>query len=112
GATSKRSMKGKEPPKKVFVGGLSPDTSEDSTTSGVFFSQKIESIELPMDTKTNERRGFCFVTYVSEDPVHHTKPKPLERPVMGSVLLVSQLSPPMNIFLHDSKQHSNHKSMH
>uniref|UniRef100_A0A672LK66 RRM domain-containing protein n=1 Tax=Sinocyclocheilus grahami TaxID=75366 RepID=A0A672LK66_SINGR len=63
-------MKGKEPPKKVFVGGLSPDTSEDSTTSGVFFSQKIESIELPMDTKTNERRGFCFVTYVSEDPVH------------------------------------------
>lgn len=35
----------------------------------VFFSWKIENIELPTDTKTNERRGFCFITYVSEDPV-------------------------------------------
>lgn len=35
----------------------------------MFFSQKIENIELPIDTKTNERRGFCFVTYVLEDPV-------------------------------------------
>lgn len=22
-----------------------------------------------MDTKTNERRGFCFITYIDEEPV-------------------------------------------
>ncbi|NXA54903.1 HNRDL protein, partial [Nothocercus julius] len=30
---------------------------------------QIENIELPMDTKTNERRGFCFITYTDEEPV-------------------------------------------
>lgn len=29
----------------------------------------MESIELPMDNKTNKRRGFCFITFKEEDPV-------------------------------------------
>ncbi|KAJ8286741.1 hypothetical protein GJAV_G00042760 [Gymnothorax javanicus] len=64
-----KAMKGKEPPKKVFVGGLSPETSEDQIRD--YFGQygAIDSIELPIDTKTNERRGFCFVTYLEEEPV-------------------------------------------
>ncbi|XP_062340506.1 heterogeneous nuclear ribonucleoprotein D-like [Osmerus eperlanus] len=64
-----KAMKGKEPPKKVFVGGLSPDTPEEEIRE--YFGQfgEIESIELPMDAKTNERRGFCFVTYTEESPV-------------------------------------------
>ncbi|XP_015193932.1 heterogeneous nuclear ribonucleoprotein D-like isoform X2 [Lepisosteus oculatus] len=64
-----KAMKGKEPPKKVFVGGLSPETSEDQIREYFGRFGDIDSIELPMDTKTNERRGFCFVTYVDEDPV-------------------------------------------
>ncbi|MBN3312483.1 HNRDL protein, partial [Atractosteus spatula] len=64
-----KAMKGKEPPKKVFVGGLSPETSEDQIREYFGRFGDIDSIELPMDTKTNERRGFCFVTYVEEDPV-------------------------------------------
>ncbi|KAK1174377.1 heterogeneous nuclear ribonucleoprotein D-like isoform X1 [Acipenser oxyrinchus oxyrinchus] len=64
-----KAMKGKEPPKKVFVGGLSPDTSEDQIREYFGKFGDIESIELPMDTKTNERRGFCFVTYAEEEPV-------------------------------------------
>uniref|UniRef100_A0A8B9YN20 RRM domain-containing protein n=1 Tax=Bos mutus grunniens TaxID=30521 RepID=A0A8B9YN20_BOSMU len=52
-------LKGKEPPKKVFVGGLK--------YFGAF--GEIENIELPVDTKTNERRGFCFITYIDEEPV-------------------------------------------
>ncbi|MBN3308135.1 HNRDL protein, partial [Amia calva] len=64
-----KAMKGKEPPKKVFVGGLSPETSEDQIRDYFGRFGDIDSIELPMDTKTNERRGFCFVTYVDEDPV-------------------------------------------
>ncbi|KAF4107903.1 hypothetical protein G5714_010662 [Onychostoma macrolepis] len=64
-----QSHEGQEPPKKVFVGGLSPDTSEEQIREYFGAYGEIENIELPMDTKTNERRGFCFVTYVLEDPV-------------------------------------------
>ncbi|KAL2299397.1 hypothetical protein Nmel_014053 [Mimus melanotis] len=30
---------------------------------------QIEAIELPMDPKTNKRRGFVFITFKEEDPV-------------------------------------------
>ncbi|XP_068089739.1 heterogeneous nuclear ribonucleoprotein D-like [Hyperolius riggenbachi] len=64
-----KALKGKEPPKKVFVGGLSPDTTEEQIKEYFGSYGDIENIELPMDTKTNERRGFCFITYTDEDPV-------------------------------------------
>uniref|UniRef100_A0A7N5JDH4 Heterogeneous nuclear ribonucleoprotein D-like n=1 Tax=Ailuropoda melanoleuca TaxID=9646 RepID=A0A7N5JDH4_AILME len=64
-----KALKGKEPPKKVFVGGLSPDTSEEQIKEYFGGFGEIENIELPMDTKTNERRGFCFITYSEEEPV-------------------------------------------
>lgn len=32
-------------------------------------TKKVESIELPMENKTNKRRGFCFITFKEEDPV-------------------------------------------
>ncbi|KAM5194374.1 heterogeneous nuclear ribonucleoprotein D-like isoform 1-T1 [Mantella aurantiaca] len=64
-----KALKGKEPPKKVFVGGLSPDTTEEQIKDYFGGYGDIENIELPMDTKTNERRGFCFITYTDEEPV-------------------------------------------
>uniref|UniRef100_A0AAR2K3R7 RRM domain-containing protein n=1 Tax=Pygocentrus nattereri TaxID=42514 RepID=A0AAR2K3R7_PYGNA len=64
-----KAMKGKEPPKKVFVGGLHPETTEDQVREYFGAFGDIENIELPVDSKTNERRGFCFVTYVEEEPV-------------------------------------------
>lgn len=30
---------------------------------------QIEAIELPMDPKTNKRRGFVFITFKEEEPV-------------------------------------------
>lgn len=36
--------------------------------SGISHLQ-IEAIELPMDPKTNKRRGFVFITFKEEDPV-------------------------------------------
>ncbi|XP_053500750.1 heterogeneous nuclear ribonucleoprotein D-like isoform X1 [Ictalurus furcatus] len=64
-----KAMKGKEPPKKVFVGGLRPETSEEQIREYFGSYGDIENIELPVDSNTNERRGFCFVTYVDEEPV-------------------------------------------
>uniref|UniRef100_A0A2K5ER13 RRM domain-containing protein n=1 Tax=Aotus nancymaae TaxID=37293 RepID=A0A2K5ER13_AOTNA len=64
-----KALKGKEPAKKVFVGGLSLDTYEEQIKEYFGAFGEIENIELPMDTKTNERRGFCFITYTDEEPV-------------------------------------------
>uniref|UniRef100_H3D7K3 Heterogeneous nuclear ribonucleoprotein D n=1 Tax=Tetraodon nigroviridis TaxID=99883 RepID=H3D7K3_TETNG len=64
-----KAMKGKEPVKKIFVGGLSPDTPEEKVREYFGAFGEVESIELPMETKTNKRRGFCFITFKEEEPV-------------------------------------------
>ncbi|XP_041086261.1 heterogeneous nuclear ribonucleoprotein D0-like isoform X3 [Polyodon spathula] len=64
-----KAMKTKEPVKKVFVGGLSPDTPEEKIREYFGGYGEVESIELPMENKTNKRRGFCFITFKEEEPV-------------------------------------------
>lgn len=87
----------KEPVKKIFVGGLIPEATEENIREyfGVFgevsktvlkkiqlcrgvdiFSSvnrshvsvflQIENVELPLDPKSNKRRGFIFITYKEE----------------------------------------------
>lgn len=57
---------GREPIKKVFVGGLDPDIPEADIRD--YFQQygKIEEIDLPFDKIKNQRRAFCFITFESE----------------------------------------------
>ncbi|XP_066567605.1 heterogeneous nuclear ribonucleoprotein D0 isoform X2 [Amia ocellicauda] len=64
-----KAMKTKEPVKKIFVGGLSPDTPEEKIREYFGGYGEVESIELPMENKTNKRRGFCFITFKEEEPV-------------------------------------------
>ncbi|XP_060710425.1 heterogeneous nuclear ribonucleoprotein D0-like isoform X4 [Hemiscyllium ocellatum] len=64
-----QAMKGKEQIKKIFVGGLDPDCPEEKVREYFGTFGEIESIELPMDTKTNKRRGFCFITFKEDNPV-------------------------------------------
>uniref|UniRef100_A0A3B4AWT2 RRM domain-containing protein n=1 Tax=Periophthalmus magnuspinnatus TaxID=409849 RepID=A0A3B4AWT2_9GOBI len=64
-----KAMKGKEPVKKIFVGGLSPDTPEEKVREYFEAFGEVESIELPMENKTNKRRGFCFITFKEDEPV-------------------------------------------
>ena len=96
----------KEPVKKIFVGGLNPETEEEKireyfgtfgevcfppwlfwlcifscpfcecfarTLSNIttFHSlcPQIETVELPLDPKSEKRRGFVFITYKDESPV-------------------------------------------
>ncbi|CAL8318279.1 unnamed protein product [Lota lota] len=64
-----KAMKSKEPIRKVFVGGLSPDTPEEKLKEYFGAFGEVEAVELPMENKTNKRRGFCFITFKEEETV-------------------------------------------
>ncbi|XP_034047467.1 heterogeneous nuclear ribonucleoprotein D0 [Thalassophryne amazonica] len=64
-----KAMKSKEQVKKIFIGGLSPDTPEDKVKEYFSTFGEVESIELPVENKTNKRRGFGFITFKEEEPV-------------------------------------------
>mgnify|MGYP002716549926 FL=1 len=55
--------------KKIFVGGVSQDTSSDEVK--VYFSQfgKVEEAVMLMDQQTKRHRGFGFVTFENEETV-------------------------------------------
>ncbi|XP_033369846.1 heterogeneous nuclear ribonucleoprotein D0 isoform X2 [Parus major] len=95
-----KAMKTKEPVKKIFVGGLSPDTPEEKIREYFGGFGEVESIELPMDNKTNKRRGFCFITFKEEEPVkkimekkyHNVGLSKRELPCRPCVALTSRFS--------------------
>ncbi|KAF4524928.1 hypothetical protein B566_EDAN013890 [Ephemera danica] len=51
---------------KIFVGGLIPELSDDDIKN--FFAQfgSIVEVEMPFDKPNNRRKGFCFVTFESQ----------------------------------------------
>ncbi|XP_020292688.1 RNA-binding protein squid isoform X3 [Pseudomyrmex gracilis] len=55
---------------KIFVGGLSTELSDDDIKN--FFSQfgNIVEVEMPFDKTKNQRKGFCFITFESEQVVN------------------------------------------
>ena len=57
--------------KKIFVGGVSPETSVDELRA--YFSQfgKVEEAFMPMlmEQQTKRHRGFGFITFENEDVV-------------------------------------------
>jgi len=55
--------------KKIFVGGLNPETTQEGLTA--FFNDfgVVENVVLMYDRETKRPRGFGFVTFTSEEPV-------------------------------------------
>lgn len=55
---------------KIFVGGLSNDLSDDDIKN--YFNQfgTIIEVEMPFDKTKNQRKGFCFITFESEQVVN------------------------------------------
>ncbi|CAH1175669.1 unnamed protein product [Phaedon cochleariae] len=68
-ATPKNRPKQPNKTKKIFVGGVSQDTSADEVKA--YFSQfgKVEETVMLMDQQTKRHRGFGFVTFENEDVV-------------------------------------------
>jgi RNA recognition motif-containing protein len=65
-----------EAKKKVFVGGIDPDTSEEQIRQ--YFSQygKIDNLDLPFDKNTSKRRAYIFVTYSTENEAREAAKNP------------------------------------
>lgn len=68
-ATPKNRPKAANKTKKIFVGGVSQDTSVDEVKA--YFSQfgKVEEAVMLMDQQTKRHRGFGFITLADEDVV-------------------------------------------
>uniref|UniRef100_A0A8C4UV44 Heterogeneous nuclear ribonucleoprotein A/B n=1 Tax=Falco tinnunculus TaxID=100819 RepID=A0A8C4UV44_FALTI len=80
----------KDPVKKIFVGGLNPEATEEKIREYFGEFGEIEAIELPMDPKTNKRRGFVFITFKEEDPVKKVLEKKFHN-VSGSKVKAVQI---------------------
>ncbi|XP_023027750.1 RNA-binding protein squid isoform X2 [Leptinotarsa decemlineata] len=61
---------------KIFVGGLSTDLTDDDIKS--YFAQfgTIVEVEMPFDKTKNQRKGFCFITFESEQVVNDLLKRP------------------------------------
>ncbi|XP_056113950.1 heterogeneous nuclear ribonucleoprotein A1b isoform X2 [Rhinichthys klamathensis goyatoka] len=55
--------------KKIFVGGIKDDTEEDHLRGYFDVFGKIEAVEIMVDHKTGNKRGFAFVTFDDHDSV-------------------------------------------
>lgn len=68
-ATPKNRPKPSSKTKKIFVGGVSQETSSDEVKA--YFGQfgKVEETVMLMDQQTRRHRGFGFVTFENEDVV-------------------------------------------
>lgn len=60
----------KDPPcKKIFVGGLDTNLTQDEIADHFSKYGKVELVELPYDKVKNQRRAFGFISFDSEDVV-------------------------------------------
>ena len=55
--------------KKMFVGGVRDDTTEEQVRSVFSEFGNITQVDMITDKGTGKTRGFCFVTFDDYDPV-------------------------------------------
>ncbi|XP_056643818.1 RNA-binding protein squid isoform X2 [Diorhabda carinulata] len=61
---------------KIFVGGLTNELTDDDIKN--YFAQfgSIIEVEMPFDKQKNQRKGFCFITFESEQVVNELLKSP------------------------------------
>ncbi|XP_033212794.1 RNA-binding protein squid-like isoform X4 [Belonocnema kinseyi] len=77
---------------KIFVGGLSTELSDDDIKT--FFGQfgNIVEVEMPFDKTKNQRKGFCFITFDSEQVVNQLLKTP-KQTINGKEVDVKKATP-------------------
>ncbi|TPP60885.1 Heterogeneous nuclear ribonucleoprotein A/B [Fasciola gigantica] len=62
----KKAKPSREPFRKVFVGGIDPDVTEDQIREYFGAFGKVESLDLPFDTLKGKRKHYIFVSFATE----------------------------------------------
>ncbi|CAH8578690.1 unnamed protein product [Heterobilharzia americana] len=62
----KKAKPSREPLKKVFVGGIDPEVTEDQIREYFSTFGKVESLDLPYDTQKGKRKHYIFVSFSTE----------------------------------------------
>ncbi|XP_022129184.1 RNA-binding protein squid isoform X3 [Pieris rapae] len=77
---------------KIFVGGLSSEISDDEIKN--FFGNfgTIIEVEMPFDKTKNQRKGFCFITFESEQVVNELLKTP-KQTIGGKEVDVKRATP-------------------
>lgn len=77
---------------KIFVGGLSTELSDEDIKS--YFAQygTIVEVEMPYDKSKNQRKGFCFITFESEQIVNELLKTP-KQSINGKEVDVKKATP-------------------
>ncbi|XP_065351426.1 RNA-binding protein squid-like isoform X2 [Cloeon dipterum] len=77
---------------KIFVGGLPTDLSDDEIKA--FFSNfgVIMEVEMPFDKVKNQRKGFCFITFESDQVVQELLKTP-KQTINGKEVDVKKATP-------------------
>ncbi|XP_055697676.1 RNA-binding protein squid isoform X5 [Phlebotomus papatasi] len=77
---------------KIFVGGLTTEISDDEIKT--FFGQfgNIVEMEMPFDKQKNQRKGFCFITFDSEQVVSELLKTP-KQTISGKEVDVKKATP-------------------
>ncbi|CAG0917559.1 unnamed protein product [Notodromas monacha] len=77
---------------KVFVGGLPAEVSEDDIKAHFGTYGKIVLMEMPFDKVRNQRKGFCFITFESENSMKNLLQSP-KQVVGGKEVDVKKATP-------------------
>lgn len=77
---------------KIFVGGLTSEISDEEIKT--FFGQfgNIVEVEMPFDKQKNQRKGFCFITFDSEQVVTELLKTP-KQTISGKEVDVKKATP-------------------
>jgi len=77
---------------KIFVGGLTTEISDDEIRT--YFSQfgNIVDVEMPFDKQKSQRKGFCFITFDTEQVVNELLKTPKQK-ISGKEVDVKRATP-------------------
>lgn len=80
---------------KIFVGGLTNEISDDEIKT--YFGQfgNIIDVEMPFDKQKSQRKGFCFITFDSEQVVNELLKTPKQK-ISGKEVDVKRATPKEN----------------